>query len=78
MKRKGMFIMVLAMAVSILFAGSLFAKEKTKVAIVFATGGLGDKSFNDSAMEGIKQAIKNMVLIMILSNRKQLQNIIRI
>lgn len=50
--------MVLAMAVSILFAGSLIAKEKTKVAIVFATGGLGDKSFNDSAMEGITQAIK--------------------
>jgi basic membrane protein A len=25
---------------------------------VFATGGLGDKSFNDSAMEGIRQAIK--------------------
>jgi basic membrane protein A len=58
MKKKGMILMVLAVALSILFAGSFFAKEKTKVAIVFATGGLGDKSFNDSAMEGIKQAIK--------------------
>ena len=57
MKRKGMILLVFAMAGSILFGGSLYAKEKTKVAIVFATGGLGDKSFNDSAMEGIKQAI---------------------
>jgi basic membrane protein A len=29
---------------------------ETKVAIVFATGGLGDKSFNDAALEGIKRA----------------------
>ena len=44
--------------VSILLTNPLFAKEKTRVAIVFATGGLGDKSFNDSAMEGITQAAK--------------------
>jgi basic membrane protein A len=42
---------------AVLLAGSAFAKDKPKVAIVFATGGLGDKSFNDSAMEGIKQAV---------------------
>jgi basic membrane protein A len=31
-------------------------KEVTKIAVVFATGGLGDKSFNDSCYEGIKKA----------------------
>jgi len=30
--------------------------EVTKVAIVFATGGLGDKSFNDTCYEGLKNA----------------------
>ena len=58
MKKKGVVFKVLVIVVSIFFALPLFAKEKPKVAIVFATGGLGDKSFNDSAMEGIKQAIK--------------------
>lgn len=42
----------------ILLAAPVFAKEKPKIAIVFATGGLGDKSFNDSAMRGIKQAVE--------------------
>lgn len=32
------------------------ASAKIKVALVFATGGLGDKSFNDSAFEGLKAA----------------------
>ncbi|MGD2249322.1 MAG: BMP family ABC transporter substrate-binding protein [Candidatus Methanofastidiosia archaeon] len=31
-------------------------EEKIAVAIVFATGGLGDKSFNDTCYEGIKKA----------------------
>lgn len=31
-------------------------KKAGKVAIVFSTGGLGDKSFNDSANEGLKRA----------------------
>lgn len=31
-----------------------------KVAIVFATGGLGDKSFNDTCYEGIKKAEKDL------------------
>lgn len=41
-----------------MLASPLSAGGKQKVAIIFATGGLGDKSFNDSAMEGIKQAVK--------------------
>ncbi|WP_068267416.1 BMP family lipoprotein [Caviibacter abscessus] len=35
------------------------AKEK-KVAIVFSTGGLGDKSFNDSANRGLMQAVEQL------------------
>lgn len=58
MQTKNMLLKVLVIAVSVLLAGPLFAKDKPRVAIVFATGGLGDKSFNDAAMEGIKQAIK--------------------
>jgi len=58
MQEKKILFKLLAIAVSVLLTGQLFAKEKPRVAIVFATGGLGDKSFNDSAMEGIKQAVK--------------------
>ena len=36
------------------------AAAKPRMAIVFATGGLGDKSFNDSAYEGMKRAEKNL------------------
>jgi basic membrane protein A len=57
MKVKGMLVTVLVM-ISIFMTATVFAKDKTKVAIVFATGGLGDKSFNDSAMKGMKQARK--------------------
>ena len=32
------------------------AQTEGKVAIIFATGGLGDKSFNDSAMRGMNLA----------------------
>lgn len=32
------------------------APEVTKVAVVFATGGLGDKSFNDTCYEGVNKA----------------------
>lgn len=58
MHKKGVAIMVLAIIVPVLLSGPAFAEDKPRVAIVFATGGLGDKSFNDSAMEGIRQAIK--------------------
>lgn len=55
---------VLALALALAFAvglsalstASVHAAPAAKVAIVFATGGLGDKSFNDSANEGIKMA----------------------
>ena len=34
-------------------------KKATKVAIVYSTGGKGDKSFNDSAYAGLQRAIKD-------------------
>jgi len=51
------------MTVSILiflgiFINPSFAESSGRFAIIFATGGLGDKSFNDSAMDGIKLAGK--------------------
>jgi basic membrane protein A len=58
MEMKDMLVKALAIAVSVLLAGPLCAQDKPRVAIVFATGGLGDKSFNDAAMDGIKQARK--------------------
>ncbi len=39
---------------SVLLPGQVLAEGK--IAIVFATGGLGDKSFNDSAMRGMEMA----------------------
>jgi len=58
MKKRHILFKALVIMAAVFLAGSVFAKDKSNVAIVFATGGLGDKSFNDSAMEGIKQAIK--------------------
>ncbi|MGE5572475.1 MAG: BMP family lipoprotein, partial [Bacteroidota bacterium] len=48
-------VVFMAMAVS---AG--FAAPKARVAVVFATGGLGDKSFNDSGFAGLKRAEKEL------------------
>ncbi len=77
MQKKSMLLKIVVMIISILLSGllsdPLFAGDKPRVAIVFATGGLGDKSFNDAAMQGIKQAIN-----MIMPNQRQLPNIIRI
>jgi len=56
MHKNGIAVTVLAIFAFALLSGPAFAKDKRRVAIVFATGGLGDKSFNDSAMVGIKQA----------------------
>jgi basic membrane protein A len=56
-RRKGWIVLAVVMALAFC-AGSGLSKDRPKVAIVFATGGLGDKSFNDSAMEGIRQCAK--------------------
>lgn len=39
-----------------LFALPASAQQAGRIAVVFATGGLGDQSFNDSAYEGIQRA----------------------
>lgn len=43
----------------VLTMGSVVQAEG-RVAIVFATGGLGDKSFNDSAYEGMQMAVEKL------------------
>lgn len=47
---------MLAVLILVSLPTAALAEKKARVAIVFATGGLGDKSFNDAAMVGIKQA----------------------
>ncbi|MFW5976435.1 MAG: BMP family lipoprotein [Bacillota bacterium] len=49
-----MYTLIIFMVIGGLFTSKVNAEEK--VAIVFATGGLGDKSFNDSAYRGIQEA----------------------
>jgi len=57
MMKKWMFLGLCVMAlIGVPFGGQVHAGGR--VAIVFATGGLGGKSFNDSAMKGMKRAKK--------------------
>ena len=58
MKKRNFIIAVSFFVFLGIFISPSFAEDKGRFAIIFATGGLGDKSFNDSAMEGIKQAGK--------------------
>jgi basic membrane protein A len=60
MNKKGTLLLVLILGVSLLGGSIVKATVKqtpTEFAIVFATGGLGDKSFNDAAYRGMEQAI---------------------
>ncbi len=41
---------------SVFAAGAPEAADEDRIAIVFATGGLGDQSFNDAAYEGVQRA----------------------
>jgi len=50
--------MVIGMVMGSVSSG--LAADKPRIAIVFATGGLGDKSFNDSAYEGMLRAEKEL------------------
>ncbi|MHA4990555.1 BMP family lipoprotein [Cetobacterium somerae] len=47
---------IVVFMVSIIMTISLFAAKPLKVGIVLSTGGLGDKSFNDSAYKGLIKA----------------------
>ena len=49
-------VLVVAIGAGIVFLGPMLFPAPTNVAIVFATGGLGDKSFNDAAYEGAQRA----------------------
>jgi basic membrane protein A len=49
-------ILLGASVVGIVFLGPMLFPTGPRVAIVFATGGLGDKSFNDAAFAGAMQA----------------------
>ncbi|MGB4401358.1 MAG: BMP family ABC transporter substrate-binding protein [Bacillota bacterium] len=51
-------VMVIGMVMGLVSSG--LAADKPRIAIVFATGGLGDKSFNDSAYEGMLRAEKEL------------------
>jgi len=49
-------ILTLAVAAMLVLAFSAGVAAQDNIAIVFATGGLGDQSFNDAAYRGIEQA----------------------
>ena len=49
-------ILLVAGVIGIVFLGPLLFPATPRVAIVFATGGLGDKSFNDGCYAGALQA----------------------
>lgn len=51
---------ILSLILSLFFTVSLFASNPLKVGIVLSTGGLGDKSFNDSAYRGLLKAKKEL------------------
>ena len=58
MKKRNIVIKVSILIFLGIFISLSQVEASARFAIIFATGGLGDKSFNDSAMEGIKQAGK--------------------
>ncbi|MHA1927883.1 MAG: BMP family lipoprotein, partial [Candidatus Thorarchaeota archaeon] len=49
-------VLLAASVVGIVFLGPILFPSTPKVAIVFATGGLGDKSFNDGCFDGAEKA----------------------
>jgi len=60
--RKPLFVLSVVMVIGMVMGSvsSGLAADKPRIAIVFATGGLGDKSFNDSAYEGMLRAEKEL------------------
>lgn len=51
---------ILTFIMSMMLAVAIFAAKPLKVGIVLSTGGLGDKSFNDSAYRGLEKAEKEL------------------
>lgn len=60
--RKPLFVLSVVMVIGMVMGSvsSGLAADKPRIAIVFATGGLGDKSFNDSAYKGMLRAEKEL------------------
>ena len=56
MLKRGFAILTAMILASGAFGAAGIAKTAPRVAIVFATGGLGDQSFNDSALQGVLRA----------------------
>ncbi|MGL5000306.1 MAG: BMP family lipoprotein [Cetobacterium sp.] len=54
------YLKVLVLMFTIFLGNSLDSFAKLKVGIVLSTGGLGDKSFNDSAYRGLEMAKKDL------------------
>ncbi len=59
MSKKGLLIIVALLTVAAIFVNGV-ARAEGRFAIVFATGGLGDKSFNDSAFAGMEKAVAEL------------------
>lgn len=49
-------ILIPLLILTVVFAFSGIGQAQTKIAVVYATGGLGDQSFNDSAYRGLNRA----------------------
>ena len=59
--KKRLFLAVLFLVLfTVLFSSAVLAEGR--VAIVFATGGLGDQSFNDAAWRGLEKAKEDILI----------------
>lgn len=72
MKMNRFFIVLLCLGLVLSLTGStMFAEKTLRVAMVTDVGGLGDKSFNDAAYEGLKQCEKKLgAKIMVVESKK--------
>ncbi len=69
--------LVLMSAISLLLAGcgreaSKDKPDKIKIGLVLSVGGLGDKSFNDSAYEGLKRAAAEFGIVPVYGQPEQM------
>src|SRR5690554_363400 len=60
MFKKGIFFIMGLMLVFSFSVAAEVVQAEGRIAVVFATGGLGDKSFNDSAYEGLVMAEEDL------------------
>lgn len=71
-------LVIFASAVALILAGCGRQEApkdesgKTKIGLVLSVGGLGDKSFNDSAYEGLKRAEKELGIVPVYGQPEQM------